>query len=274
MSEVNAAFIVAAPPVPALGAAPAAPAQAPAAAPAAAAAPAVVDPNAAAPAAAPAPVAFTVDPPAAAPTPPGNEIVVYEKTGDVGLDVALQYVGQRGFKPDHPAMQAVSKGDFSLIEAELAKLGDKASDAKDYIALAKESLSRRTEATKAVTEKTTKAVYDAVGGAENWTAIQAWAQANADPDEKAQLNAAFKAGPLVAGAAARSLAELYQKHGKTEAKPVVKDTATNVASVTDGPLSPRDFAKAVSQLHGKIGARIDDSAEYKALVARRRAYKG
>jgi hypothetical protein len=264
-------------PAPEVPAAPAAPAQAPAqAAPAAApAAAAPVAAPASAPAAAPAqdpPVSF--DPPApAAPTTPQDARIVYEKTGDAGLDVALAYVGERGFGPDHPAIQAAMKGEFGELEKALGALGDKAKGHKEFVALAKESYGRRQAAEKAQSEAVAKSVYDTVGGKEQWAAIQAWASQHADDAEKAQLNAAFKAGGVAATAAAKYLADLFAKHGKTAPKAAVKPDASG-APAANTALSPRDYAKAVRELHAKLGSRMDTSPEYAQLQSRRAAYRG
>jgi hypothetical protein len=274
MSEVNAEFIVAAPPVPATVQTPPAPPAAPAQPPAPAAPAAPAQPPADPPAADDPPITFN-DPPAPAPTPPSQEVVVYEKTGDPGLDLALKFVGERGFKPDHPAMQAATQGDFTALDAELKKLGDKASGYEDYLTLAKSAYETRQTKVKEAEAKTAKAVYEAVGGPKQWAAIQAWAQANADPEEKAQLNAAFKAGGLVATAAAKELAAMYQRYGKTQPKSAVKPDAASAQAPGEGSLSPREFAREVIALKGKLGNRpVEESAEYAALVRRRQSYRG
>lgn len=267
--------IVPAPVIPDAPAAPAAPGQGQPAAPAAAtpAAPAAATP--AAPAAAPAqdpPVGFDTPAPAA-PTPPQDNVVVYEKTGDAALDVALRFVGERGFGPDHPAMMAAMKGDFAPLEKALGELGEKAKGSKEYVDLAKDSYGRRQAAKQAEGEAVAKAVYDTVGGKEQWAAIQAWAAQHADANEKAQLNAAFKAGGVAATAAAKYLADLFKTHGKTAPKAAVKPDAS-AAAPTQGALSSREYAAEVRTLHAKLGSRMDSSPEYAQLKARRAAYRG
>lgn len=248
--------------------APAAPAQAPAAPPAGA----PVAPSAAA---GDPPIGFPATPPVAPPAPPADNVVVYDKTGDSGLDVALRYVGERGLGPDHAAMQAAMKGDFAPLEQALGGLGDKAKGFKEYVDLAKDSYGRRQAAEQTKASATSKVVYDAVGGAEQWAAIQAWAAQHADASEKAELNAAFKAGGMAATAAAKYLADLYKVHGKTAPKPAVKaDAAAVGAGNESGPLSPREYAAAVRQLHGKLGSKLEASPEYAQLKARHAAHRG
>lgn len=199
--------------------------------------------------------------------------MVYEKTGDAGLDVALAYVGQRGFGPEHPAMQAAMKGDFAALEQALKGLGDKAKDAALYINLAKESHARQQASVKAQGEAAAKIVYEAVGGKEQWAAIQAWAAEHADADEKKQLNAAFKAGGVAAASAAQYLAGLYAKHGKTSPKAAVKADAVAATPLAVGALSPREYGLEVQKLAAKLGARMEESREYADLKARRAAYR-
>lgn len=272
--DVHADFIVPAPPEPKIVTPPVTP---PATPPVEGATPTAAELAAAAAKAAPvvAPPITFVDPPVvAAPTPPADTTVIYNKTGDAGLDVALQYVGARGFGPDHPAIVAAQKGDFAVLEAELAKLGDKAPGFAAYVELAKDSYGRRQTAAKAASDATSKIVYDAVGGAPQWAAIQTWAQENADPAEKAQLNAAFKAGGMVARAAAKELAALYKKAGNPAPKSVVKVDAGAHAPVAAGTLDGKQFGAATAALYAKLGNRMQESAEYAALVAQRRAHRG
>jgi hypothetical protein len=228
--------------------------------------------TAAAEAAAKQPIAFTMDT-KPTPTPSTSQVVVYEKTGDAGLDVALQYVGERGFGPDHPAIVAATKGDFAILEAELAKLGDKAPGSKAFVELAKQSYERKQESVKSAESATAKVVHDAVGGPENWAAIKEWATANADPDEKRQLNAAFAAGGFAAQAAAEKLAQLYQRQGG-KPKSVVKANATPVSNSGGGPLDPKAYGREVAALHAKLGNKMEGSQEYQSLVSRFRAYRG
>lgn len=216
------------------------------------------------------PVSF--DPPApVVPPAPQDAVVVYEKTGDVGLDLALRYVGERGLGPEHPAVQAATKGDFGALEQTLSALGDKAKDFKEYLALAKDAYGRRQAAAKQNAEAAAKVVYDAVGGKEQWAAIQPWVAANADEAEKASINAAFKAGGLAAATMAKHLRDLYAAHGKSAPKSAVKPDASARPPQGDEPLSARDYGQAVKALYAKLGAHMQGSSEYAQLQARRNA---
>lgn len=272
MTQVHADFIVPVPDVPAVPPTP--PVTPPVVPPTGAPATPPVTPPAT-PATPPvdAPIGFEPPTAPAAPTPPQDNVVVYEKTGDAGLDVALRFVGERGFGPDHPAIQAATKGDFSELEKALGALGDKAKGFKEYVDLAKDSVGRRQAAAKSNGEAVKKAVHDTVGGPAQWAAIQAWAAQNADQAEKDQLNAAFKAGGVAATAAAKYLADLFKQHGKTAPKSAVKADASGAPASGTNPLSPREYGTEVRKLNAKLGARMEASPEYAELKARRAAFR-
>src|SRR6185369_10168321 len=208
-----------------------APAASPADAPAPAPAPAAAAP--AAPAPAPAPVATSIDDapaapaaapiasetqpePAAAPAAPGKvEPVSYEPTGDAGLDLALNFIGQRGIGLDHPAMKAAEQGDFALLKATLAQLGDKAVGWEHVIAAGEAAYAKTVESRKAEATAAQDAILSAFGtdrdaAAKEWGKVSEWAKANAEPAEKAAVNAALKAGGIAAKAMAAYLHTLYK----------------------------------------------------------------
>jgi hypothetical protein len=211
-------------------------------------------------------------PPATPQTPSGPEAVTYETTGDAGLDVALSFVGNLGIGPEHPAMVATAKGDFSLIEAHLATLGDKATGYQQMVQLAKDAYGR-SEATKAATaQKVSAAVLAVAGGQEQWDAVKAWAGKEASPEEKTALNAMFDAGPVQARAAAMLLTTMYRDASGTTVNPkkAVGQGSAGTQVPSDGPLNPREYHAAVQQLRTTLGSRMDASPEYAALRARLR----
>lgn len=217
---------------------------------------------------------LSIDPPAPNPAPENKAaaVVEYEPTGDPGLDLALEFVGQRGFDESHPAMQAAVNGDFSLLEAALAAMGPKAAGYEKHLALAKKSY----ETTKATAEAKIKAdieaIHKAVGGEENWKAVQKWAGENAEPAERDAVNAALKQGGLVAKVMAQWLAGQYNKAAGTVVNPA---DATNPGAAgkpdASAPLTAKQFAIESQNLRTKLGYDFEKSGEYKALVARRQA---
>ena len=83
---------------------------------------------------------------------PADEVVAFEPTGDVGLDMALEFLGKQGFGLEHPAMVAAGNGDFTIIEALLAQKGVQGWD--KMVALGKAGMERIAGNQKAETAKT------------------------------------------------------------------------------------------------------------------------
>lgn len=230
----------------------------------------------------PAPIVAPAPPAPAAPaTPPAHapapaeaavEVVEYEATGNAGLDLGLKFIGRLGFGPEHPAVQAAGNGDFSKLEAELAKLGDKAAGWQDILAVSKSAYEQVSNERKAAHEKTMDKINAATGG--EWDKAKEWASAKAEPGEKDAINSALAAGGIQAVAMAQYITGLYRKSGeytKTGA-PAVKEGAAPGSAVADA-LSPADYAKEVQRLAAKGGV-FQGSKEYAALQQRRAAWRG
>lgn len=216
-------------------------------------------------------------------TPPAAQVTVlestagddgkieFEPTGDPALDVALDYLGSLGFAGDNAAMQKAAAGDFSMLEAQLAVMGDKAKGHERMLALAKDAYARsetqRVEAHKA----TESAITSVVGSKENWAAIVEWAGKNADPAEKEAINKMIDGGPVQARAAANLLQSAYQAAQGTKVvpAPAVRDAAGG-AVISNGPLDQRSYAAAVRELSQKLGNRMETSQEYADLQRRLR----
>lgn len=234
--------------------------------PAPAPAPAV-DPNQPAP--------LNVSAPAAPPTPAPEQsvIVQYTPTGDQGLDLALEFVGNLGFGPERAEIQAAQKGDFAPLEASLKALGDKAKGFEKFLGVAKDSHSRVVQSKQAKEKATLDAVVAAAGGVKEWNALQAWVVAEASDEQKAAINAAFAQGGFAAESVVRSLAQLYAQSGVSKNKPaaVVKPTAAGEPAKAEGALSASEYKAGVRALEAKYGYRLTETDEYKALSARRLA---
>jgi hypothetical protein len=193
------------------------------------------------------------------------------------LDVALGFVGKLGIGMDHPAMQATATGDFSLIKAHLATMGDKATGWEQMVALAEQAHTRTEDAKTATAAKVASAVHAVAGGAENWATVKTWASANADASEKAQINAMFDAGPVQARAAAMMLVDAYSKAGGTVVTPAsaTANPSGGTASTSNAPLNAKDYATAVRVLAAKVGSsNLSTSPEYAQLGQRRHAFRG
>lgn len=267
--------------------------------PAAPAAPAPgVDPSSQpAPAANPAPVEPAPNPPAdpaPEPTPPApaepapevigaepetpaaaENVVAYQETGDAGLDLALDFIGNLGLGPDHDAVKAATDGNFDKLEATLEALGDKAKGYERYLALAKDAYTRQDTATKATQAEVTKVVQDVAGGADEWNTVKKWAGENADPSEKEAINEMLSAGPVQARAAAQLLLDAYRNASGTTVQPA--EAVTNNAgngNTGNGALSPAEYATAVRALRAQLGTAMEGSQDYANLRARRAAFRG
>lgn len=201
----------------------------------------------------------------------GDGTVAYQPTGDAALDVALGFIGNLGIDGTDPAVVAAANGEFALLEAKLATLGDKAQGWQQMVNLAKDAYQRAQVRFKDHVEKTDKAILGVVQSADNWNAIKAWAASNATPEEKAAVNAMIDAGPVQARAAATLLLNAYRKATGTVINPA-SPTRTNASgeAPTDngGKLSPREYSQAVADLHRKLGSRMESSPEYRALRQR------
>lgn len=231
----------------------------------------------AAPAAAPAAPAagVTLDGPAGEPAKVPNADTTqefsYDPTGDAGLDYALNFVGKLGYGDSHPAIIAATKGDFSLIKAELATKGVAGVDA--VMALAEQAYTRFAADDAKKSEELTGFAAQAAGSAENWAVVRAWAAQEATPQEKAQVNAALAQGGLVAQGVISQLVALYQqKHTlPKDAAAVAKPGAVGTAATSNEPMTAKAYAQAVEALRQKLGNRTEDSPEYAALQSQRLA---
>jgi len=196
-------------------------------------------------------------------------LVVYDETGDAGLDLALAFIGRLGIEGTDPAMVAAANGDFSFIEAKLSTLGDEAKGWEKHVQLAKDAHGRQLSKFTAEQEATNKAVHAIAGGEDKWKVIVEWAGKEADPAEKAAINAMFDAGGFQARAAAQMLVTAYSTAKGTTVTPAnPASQASGVAAQPQARLTQADYHKEVSALHQKLGNSMDGSPEYADLKRR------
>ena len=203
-----------------------------------------------------------------------GEVIAYEPTGDVGLDMALGFVGKAGINASHPAMLAAQTGDFTILKATLAAKGVQGWE--QFVALGEAAYARTTADNDKKAVASRDAIYKEAGGEESWNAIKTWAGTNATPEEKAEINALLNQGGLAAKGAVKYLSDAYARANNVEVNP--RDPLANAgkggnASV-NGPLSPKEYSAAVGQLNNKLGGRLEGSKEYADLQRRRSAYAG
>lgn len=232
--------------------------------------PAAAAPTAAAPASPePQPAIGNSPPPAEPVVAPAG--AAYEPTGNSGLDYALNFVGGLGIDGNHAAIKAAEGGDFSLLKAELARMGDKAKGWEQVVKLGEDGLAALRAEAQAKGEKNAAAVHEAVGGKEKWEAISKWAGENAEPAEKEAVNLALAQGGFVAKAVARALADGFSRAtGVTVPAQEAAPGARSTASTGSEALGPREYTQAVAKL--QPNQRVDGNPAYEALKARAVAY--
>lgn len=138
-------------------------------------------------------------------TPSDDGTITFEKTGDIGLDLALEYFGKLGIGPDSAEFDQASQGNFQYLEAKLAAMGDKAKGWEQYVALGKEAHTRAEAKSKEEFAKLEKTVHEAVGGEDTWKALKQFATTTMKPEQLTELKAALNTGGLVAVATAQYL---------------------------------------------------------------------
>lgn len=225
----------------------------------------------------PAPVVPEVKTPVDQAATPDSTAIEYEPIeNDPGLTMALQFVGKHGIGPDSPEMAAALKGDFTFLKAKLAAAG--AAGFEHYIALAEKSWEKHVSTAAENITKTATLIHGAVGGEEQWQAIQKWAGENADPDEKSAINTMLNAGGFQARAAASLLKQMHAAAAGTvvnPADPVSGALASGGGAAVATALSPAAYAKEVAALTAKIGSHAAGrSPELAALRERRMQYTG
>lgn len=230
----------------------------------------VAQPPIAAPVAAPAPA--PVASPVTLEAPAAPTVVTYEPTGHPGLDLTLSFIGGLGIDPSDPAMVAAdADGDFSMLKAKLATMGDKARGWEQYVAIAEKAHADSAVANEALVGQTKALLHTVVGGEENWKAIQAFSAANATDQERSDINAMLLAGGTQARAAALMLQTAYAAKGNyAPADPARHDASQNRAPPSAGaPLTRREATAEVNALVRRFGsANIDQRPEYKQIWAR------
>lgn len=216
--------------------------------------------------------------PSTAPKAEEGQVGSFGDSGDPAMNLVYRFVEKAGFTPDDAEIKAViDSGDFSLLRAKLASMGDKAQGWQEYIGIAERHFQNENQKQLDRISAIEDSVFNAVGGKEQWIQIQAWASANADEDEKRAFNAMLNADPIQAKVAARQIAEYYYNaHGHTkEPENTISYRATQGQSGQTYALSPDEYVAAVQDLARKVGSgRIDNHPDYEKLKQRRAAWRG
>lgn len=209
--------------------------------------------------------------------PPKSDVLVsFEPTGDPGLDMTLGFLGRLGFDLDKPSMQAAGKGDFSLLKAELAIMGDKATGWEQVLAVGEAAYKRKDDEFKAKAEADSKAMAEAAGGVEQWNKVKEWAGKNAEQAEREQINTALSQGGMIGQAMAAFLADQFSKAtGITErGRSGLREDATSGLGANNAALSPEQYAQEINKLKSQYGSQFVNTTEYQEAQSRRRAWRG
>lgn len=165
--------------------------------------------------------------------------------------------------------EAAETGDMSKIN--VTAIAEKVGKEKaNLIVLAVKDYYGRTQGS---VKESVNAVYEQVGGEENWKKVSAWAtaQRKADPafNKKADaLNAMFDLSPEAAAMAAKELRSMYEAasgNSSLQVKQMQGQTAASVG-VNLEPISRKDYAEQYERAHRK-----GDTATMAQLNARRQA---
>jgi len=217
---------------------------------------------------------LSLDPaPQATATPSANADAAVDvpDLGDNGLNLAADYfVNTLGLALDGRELTEAAKGNFHLLEAKIEVLGDKAKGAGSYVQLARESVARVQEAERTKLTATVTAVHEAVGGEENWKAVQNFARTNLSPEDLKAAQATLTAGGFGAVAMARHLLSLASTNPNVTVKgqPATQDGPT-VSLQGHAPLNREQYREEYRKLCDKLGIHgAARSEELKALNAR------
>lgn len=235
--------------------------------------PAPVQPAAPAAPAAPDALDLSATPAAAQPaTPAAPSPTAIPDYGDNGLNIAAEYfVNTVGLDIDGRELAEAAQGNFALLEAKLEVLGDKAKGSAPILALAKESIARVKQAAEAKHTANVAAVHEAVGGKENWAAIQQFARTNLSADQLKQAGEALSAGGFGAQATARMLMAMAQAHPSATVVGAPATSAAAPAASLQGvaPLTKEQYRVEYRKLVAEKGIKgAANSAELRALNAR------
>lgn len=215
----------------------------------------------------------------APPTASEPNVVEYEPTGDVSLDIALGFFGRQGLGLDSPELAEAAKGNFAYLEAKFAGMGDKAPAGwKEHVNLARESHTRMEATRKSDFEALEKSIHEVVGGAENWKTVTAFAHSQYGADEAKfnQVKDALNGGGLGAVAMAAYLhaqALGSKSAGNIDGQQAVSTAGIMAANGSLGAITdPAVFKAEQRALMDKHGFHnYDKTPEWQALL-RRRAY--
>lgn len=199
-----------------------------------------------------------------------GDAFVYEPTGNDMLDYALSFVGNLGFGGDHPAIKAAGKGNWSLLEVELARLGPKAVGYDKIVSLAQKAIADEVAANdKAAADTRALAIKTFGGTEEQFDGMMTWITAQANEgkitaEERADLNRMLSRGGFQAQLAVQSIAAVYAKAGGNVVNPA-KTSGETGASFGDAETKRWDtksWSAFGREMRAKHGPNFERHPEY------------
>lgn len=189
----------------------------------------------------------------------------YDHETDLSLRSALRLIEAAGISEGGIELYALSHGDFEPLSNALR--GNKDRDL--ILDLVKESYDAFRHGEERKAARIASEIEEFAGGKKAWNDMRKWAEANASPEELADMKAAIEQG----GPAARLLVRLLKQirsAPKDDAGEYAEEEAprrTPRASHKRGPLTAEEVNKRIDALYLKYGeAAARRTPEYRALM--------
>lgn len=187
----------------------------------------------------------------------------YDHDADLSLQSALRLIAAAGIPEDGIEMYAASHGDFERLSDALR--GNKDRDLILRLVKSSYDAFRHGEERKAA--RIASEIEEFAGGKKAWNDMRKWAEANASPEELADMKAAIEQG----GPAARLLVRLLKQirsAPKDDAGEYAEEDAPRKprASHKRGPLTAEEVNNRIAALYRKYGNDARRTPEYRALM--------
>ena len=187
----------------------------------------------------------------------------FDHDADLNLQSALRLIAAAGIPEDGIEMYAASHGDFERLSDALR--GNKDRDLILRLVKSSYDAFRHGEERKAA--RIASEIEEFAGGKKAWNDMRKWAEANASPEELADMKAAIEQG----GPAARMLVRLLKQirsAPKDDAGEGFEEDAPRKprASHKRGPLTAEEVNQRIGDLYRKYGNDARRTPEYRALM--------
>ena len=187
----------------------------------------------------------------------------FDHDADLNLQSALRLIAAAGIPEDGIEMYAASHGDFERLSDALR--GNKDRDLILRLVKSSYDAFRHGEERKAA--RIASEIEEFAGGKKAWDDMRKWAEANASPEELADMKAAIEAG----GPAARLLVRLLKQirsAPKDDAGEYVEEDAPRKPRTSHkrGPLTAEEVNQRIGDLYRKYGNDARRTPEYRALM--------